>query len=147
MQTDLTDALSRAFSDTLTRLRQRLREPLSALPVPLGPPDVGLLVYLATHPGCCPQDLARFLGRDKAQLTRKIKTLEGHALIRRQTDAQDGRRVCLFLTPAGERLAAQGKAIRHQAFAELLQGLTAAEQQQLLTLLEKCNLGGSDDTK
>ncbi|MED5388359.1 MAG: MarR family winged helix-turn-helix transcriptional regulator [Pseudomonadota bacterium] len=138
MSADISDPLSQAFSATLTRLRQLMREPLAALPVPLGPPDVGLLQHLADHPGSSPQCLARHQGRDKAQLTRKIKSLEAAGLIEREADRDDGRRVCLSLTRQGEVLAAESRCIREQAFSTLLAALDPAERQQLLRLLEKC---------
>ena len=138
MPGNISDPLSEAFSATLNRLRQLLREPLAALPVPLGPPDVSLLLQLSAQPGSSPQCLARHQGRDKAQLTRKIKMLEAQGLLRREPDPEDGRRVRLFLTEQGAKLASDGQRIREQAFASLLQNLDGVERKQLLQLLEKC---------
>ena len=134
MPRDISDPLSEAFSATLNRLR----EPLAAMPVPLGPPDVSLLLHLSAHPGSSPQCLARQQGRDKAQLTRKIKVLEAQGLLRREPDPEDGRRVCLYLTDHGAKIASDGQRIREQAFASLLQDLDVTERKQLLHLLEKC---------
>lgn len=138
MSGDISDPLSQAFSATLNRLRQLMREPLAAMPVPLGPPDVSLLLHLSAHPGSSPQCLARHQGRDKAQLTRKIKVLEAQGLLRREPDPEDGRRVCLYLTEQGASIAGEGQRIREQAFASLLQNLDGVERKQLLHLLEKC---------
>ena len=66
MPNEISDPLSGAFSATLTRLRQLMREPLAALPVSLGPPDVSLLLHLSAHPGSSPQCLARHQGRRPA---------------------------------------------------------------------------------
>lgn len=143
MPHDISDPLSEVFSATLNRLRQLLREPLAAMPVPLGPPDVSLLLHLSAHPGSSPQCLARHQGRDKAQLTRKIKVLEAQGLLRREPDPEDGRRVCLYLTGQGASIARDGQRIREQAFASLLQNLDGAERKQLLHLLEKCLPDGS----
>ena len=138
MPNEISDPLSGAFSATLTRLRQLMREPLAALPVSLGPPDVSLLLHLSAHPGSSPQCLARHQGRDKAQLTRKVKALEAAGPIYREPDPQDGRRVCLYLTEQGHDIASEGQRIREQAFAVLLERLDTVEREQLLGLLEKC---------
>ncbi len=55
MPGNISDLLSEAFSATLNRLRQLLREPLAALPVPLGPPDVSLLLQLSSRHGSSTQ--------------------------------------------------------------------------------------------
>ena len=115
-----------------------MREPLSTLPVSLGPPDIGLLQFLLNTPGATPRCLARHQARDKAQLTRKIKALEAQGLIRREADPDDGRKVRLFLSEQGQAMADAAEQIRRAAFAELLQGLSRSEQEQLLGLLQKC---------
>ncbi|MGJ3257757.1 MAG: MarR family winged helix-turn-helix transcriptional regulator [Alcanivorax sp.] len=138
MPDDISGPLSLAFSTVLNRLRQLMRDPLAAMSVPLGPPDVSLLLQLSSQPGSSPQCLARHQGRDKAQLTRKIKVLETQGLLRREPDPEDGRRVRLFLTEQGAEAASDGQRIREQAFASLLQNLDGVERKQLLHLLEKC---------
>ena len=97
-----------------------------------------LLQFLLNTPGATPQCLARHQARDKAQLTRKIKALEAQGLIRREADPDDGRKVRLFLSEQGQAMADAAKQIRRAAFAELLQGLSRSEQEQLLGLLQKC---------
>jgi len=138
MPDDISVPLGQAFTATLNRLRGAMREPLAALPVSLGPPDIGLLQFLLNSPGATPQCLARHQGRDKAQLTRKIKTLEAQGLIRRESDPHDGRKVRLFLSEQGQAMAHAAEQVRRAAFAELLQGLDRSEQAQLLGLLQKC---------
>lgn len=138
MADDITVPLGRAFTATLNRLRQAMREPLAALPVSLGPPDIGLLQFLLDFPGATPQCLARHQARDKAQLTRKIKALEAQGLICREADPEDGRKVRLFLSEQGQAMAQAGEQVRRAAFADLLQGLNRREQEQLLGLLQKC---------
>ncbi len=138
MPDDITVPLGRAFTATLNRLRQAMREPLADLPVALAPPDIGLLQFLLESPGATPQCLARHQARDKAQLTRKIKALEAQGLIRREADPDDGRKVRLFLSKQGQAMAKAGEQVRRAAFTELLQGLSRREQEQLLGLLQKC---------
>ena len=145
MQESISQALGEVFTDILNRLRGEMREGLADLPLSLGPPDIGLLGFLARYPGSTARELCDYLGRDKAQMARKLKQLEGAGLLGKEADAHDRRRTHLFLTPEGEGVANRGQQVRQQAFARLLVGLDAREQEQLLALLMKA--AGKTDIK
>ena len=105
--------------------------------------DSKVLGYFGRHPGATQSDLAQHTGRDKAQLARLIKGLRDQGLLQGDVDADDRRSVRLSLTADG--LAIQ-KELRQQARRlgqKAVEGLNAAEQQQLLALLArvKDNLG------
>lgn len=105
--------------------------------------DGKVLSYFGRHPGATQSDLAQHTGRDKAQLARLIKGLRDQGLLQGDVDADDRRSVRLSLTTDGQALQ---KELRQQAkrlSRQSVEGFSAAEQQQLLTLLErvKRNLG------
>jgi DNA-binding MarR family transcriptional regulator len=105
--------------------------------------DGKVLGYFGRHPGATQSDLAQHTGRDKAQLARLIKGLRDQGLLQGDVDADDRRSVRLSLTADG--LALQ-KELRQQArrlSQKAVEGLSTAQQQQLLTLLERVrgNLG------
>ncbi len=105
--------------------------------------DGKVLGYFGRHPGATQSELAQHTGRDKAQLARLIKGLRDQGLLQGDVDADDRRSVRLSLTADG--LALQ-KELRQQAkrlSQKAVEGLSAAQQQQLLTLLERVrgNLG------
>jgi DNA-binding MarR family transcriptional regulator len=120
--------------------------PLSdAPPPPLSPPRDPYRLPWATllrrvfaieqhpHPGA----LAAELCMPKPTVTVYVKRLEAASFLRRDIDAKDLRRHRLTLTPAGRTVLTQGLALLSQAFGARLKRLSAAEQQELKTLLEK----------
>ena len=108
--------------------------------------DGKVLGFFGRHPGATQSDLALHSGRDKAQLARLIKGLRDQGLLQGDVDADDRRSVRLSLTTEGQALQ---KELRQQAkrlSQKAVEGLSAAEQQQLLALLArvKGNLGLPD---
>lgn len=107
-----------------------------------GPHDIThmeskVLGYFGRHPGATQSDLARDSGRDKAQLARLIKGLREQELLAGEEDMADRRNVRLALTAAGQAVL---RSLRQQAehlAVKAVNGLDAAEQAQLLTLLRR----------
>jgi DNA-binding MarR family transcriptional regulator len=67
-------------------------------------------------------DLARLLGVDPAAISRQVRELEAEHLVKRRTDARDGRRSYITLSPEGLR---QFEEI-HERSHELERSLSAA---------------------
>lgn len=105
--------------------------------------DGKVLGYFGRHPGATQSDLAQHSGRDKAQLARLIKGLREQGLLQAQADAQDKRNLRLSLTPAGEAVQQALRQQAEQLGAQAVEGLSQAEREQLVALLQrvKANLG------
>jgi DNA-binding MarR family transcriptional regulator len=84
-----------------------------------------------------PAELASTLSMPKATVTLYLKRLETAGFIRREIDSADLRRHRLLLTPAGRQAAKNGQALLSKAFDERLGRLTAKQQNELKSLLEK----------
>jgi DNA-binding MarR family transcriptional regulator len=104
-----------------------------------------VLDFFGRHPGATQSDLAQHSGRDKAQMARLIGGLRERGLLTAEVDEADRRNVRLSLSSTGQTiqrgLQQQGKRLSAKAVA----GLSAAEKQQLLALLQHVreNLGAS----
>lgn len=105
--------------------------------------DGKVLGYFGRHPRATQSDLAQHSGRDKAQLARLIKGLREQGLLQAQADAQDKRNLRLSLTPAGEAVQQALRQQAEQLGAQAVEGLSQAEREQLVALLQrvKANLG------
>jgi DNA-binding MarR family transcriptional regulator len=68
---------------------------------------------------------------------RPSKRLEAAGFLRREIDAADLRRHRLILTPDGRQTLARGLALLSNAFGARLGRLSAAQQAELATQLEK----------
>ena len=105
--------------------------------------DGKVLGFFARHPGATQKELALHSGRDKAQLARLIKGLRDRGLLTAVADEADRRNVHLSLTAGGQAVQ---RALQQQArrlSSRAVAGLSAAEQRQLFTLLQRVsgNLG------
>ena len=97
--------------------------------------ELFLLAEVDEHP--YPAELAAILNMPKATVTVYLKRLEGAGFMRREIDPADLRRHRLLLTPAGRDITRDGLALLSGAFDKRLGRLTAAQQKDLKSLLEK----------
>ena len=92
------------------------------------------VIYVGKHPGCTPSELTKDLHLDWGHSQRSLNKLAEDGFL---TKEKVGRSYHLHLTRTGKKAFT----VCHQVFtdwdAQNLGGLTAQEQQQLLTLLQK----------
>ena len=81
--------------------------------------------------------LADYLGLEKSTMTGLVDRAERRGLLHRAPNADDGRAVDVFLSPAGAELADRLYARVSRALSPLTSELTPAGQRQLQTLLEQ----------
>jgi DNA-binding MarR family transcriptional regulator len=97
--------------------------------------ELFLLAELDAHPH--PAALADVLLIPKPSVTVYLKRLEAAKLVKREIDSADLRRHKLSLTPEGRKVMAGGLALLAQAFGQRLGRLSASQQAELKSLLEK----------
>jgi DNA-binding MarR family transcriptional regulator len=101
----------------------------------LEPKELFVLAELDEHP--FPAELAETLCMPKPTVTSNVKRLEADGFLRREIDPADLRRHRLLLTPAGRKAMTQGLALLSKAFGARLGRLSAAQQAELGSLLDK----------
>ena len=87
------------------------------------------------------QLVARLLARDKAQITRAIKSLESKGLIARNRTEADARVSLLSLTEKGHQVVSRIRVALSEVIGEVLAPLSEAEQEQLKDLLARATAG------
>ncbi|HKP61527.1 MAG TPA: MarR family transcriptional regulator [Polyangiales bacterium] len=97
--------------------------------------ELFVLAEIDEHPH--PAELADSLSMPKATVTVYVKSLEAAGFVRRQIDPEDLRRHRLSITPAGRKVMTKGLALLSDAFEARLARLSATEQAQFGSLLEK----------
>jgi DNA-binding MarR family transcriptional regulator len=97
--------------------------------------ELFLLAELDAHPH--PAALAEVLLIPKPSVTVYVKRLEEAELVKREIDNSDLRRHKLSLTPEGRKVMSGGLALLAEAFGQRLARLTATQQAELKSLLEK----------
>ncbi len=97
--------------------------------------ELFVLAELDEHPH--PAELAGALSMPKPTVTIYVKRLEAAGLLRREIDTADLRRHRLVLTPEGRKTLGRGLTLLSTAFGERLSRLSATQQAELASLLEK----------
>lgn len=82
-------------------------------------------------------ELGTYMAIDKATMVRMIDGLEERKFLKRTQHAKDRRAKLLELTDAGRKVMATIEKMRAEAEAQLLAPLSAAEREQLRTLVAK----------
>ena len=95
------------------------------------------LIYIHKFPGMSHHSLADLLFKDGASLTRMIKTMEKNDFLQREINPEDLRRYQLKLTPKGSDIVQALSQVIKTNRSRALQGISAAEETQLKTILQK----------
>ena len=100
-------------------------------------PQFGLMMCIMHDPGIRLHKVAQMLGVSTPTVSVAVRKLERHGWLRRKMDPADKRAARLFLSPKAEILAKQVGNRRRKYINQFMEALTSAEQEQLLSLLEK----------
>jgi DNA-binding MarR family transcriptional regulator len=102
----------------------------------LSPQEIAALVLVRNRSGCSVNWLHHRLGLTQSGAVRLLDRLQQDGLITR--NRTPGRReVSLAITPSGEAVVERGVRARSQAIESLLDGLPAADSDQLMNLIER----------
>ncbi len=93
----------------------------------LAPQQFWFVVALQEHPGVSQVELAERARSDPPTVSRAVFGLTRRGLVRASPDPADRRRMRLFLTPAGERLAKELSVPAPEIRAAMTDGMTKAE--------------------
>lgn len=96
-----------------------------------------ILVQVSAEKECRITDLAVGFEVGKPTMSRQVATLEDLALVTRRPDPVDGRGVLVSLSPAGRRLLARARKVRHQWIDTLLLGFDDAEAAEFAVLFHR----------
>jgi DNA-binding MarR family transcriptional regulator len=97
-----------------------------------------VLIWLGTQQDqISATQLSRDLGHDMGALTRVVDALERRGLLRRERSRKDRRAVEIAITPAGRRLAGEGKRAIVGLLNELVQPYSLRELETLISLLRR----------
>jgi len=100
-------------------------------------PQFGLMMCVLHTPGIRVAQIGEMLGVSTPTVSVAVRKLERQGWLRRKMDPEDRRAARLFLSAKAEILAKQVSNRRRKYVNEFMEALTAAEQEQLLNLLEK----------
>jgi MarR family transcriptional regulator, organic hydroperoxide resistance regulator len=94
-----------------------------------------LLLNVSEADGCTQNEIAECLNIQPATVTRMLQRIEKTGLIERRKDATDNRITRVYLTEAGRQQEQRLTALWKTVEADLVQGMTPAEQALLRRML------------
>jgi DNA-binding MarR family transcriptional regulator len=103
----------------------------------LTPALFALLNVLGAREGAMQQEIGSAMGIDPSTMVSLIDDLEAAGLARRRTHPTDRRARAVAITPKGRRALERARRLAARVEDEVLGGLTAAEREELLTLLRR----------
>ena len=95
----------------------------------------GILNFLGPRDGAIQLEIATAMGIDPSTIVTLVDELESAGLAKRRPHPKDRRAREVTLTPKGRRMLERGRQMAFQVEDEVLQGLSAAQRQELLSLL------------
>ncbi|MEM8798116.1 MAG: MarR family transcriptional regulator, partial [Pseudomonadota bacterium] len=103
----------------------------------VGPGGGIVLMTLADTGQISLNDLTKRVARDKSQMTRMIRSLEGKGLIERAVSPKDARVTLVMLTPKGKEIVGELRATVAEVIGEILTPISKDEKETLKTLLQR----------
>ncbi|MBO9451385.1 MarR family transcriptional regulator [Tropicibacter sp. R16_0] len=116
---------------------------MAQIGIKLTPVQFATLTTIRSNPGLDQASLAGLIAYDRATLGKVIDRLAARGLVCRTISAQDRRAKCLRLTAAGQELLETAHPHVEAVQPEMLAGLSAKEQEQLIALLKKTTDAGN----
>ena len=96
-----------------------------------------MIISVEEHPGIFQAEIAARVRADAPSVSRALTALVERGVLRADADPEDRRRTCVFLTPAGKRLARQLAPVAREIREAIVAGLTPAEVAVLTKALQR----------
>ncbi len=134
---ELTDSLDFLIRDTRFRLYQFIESRIAKLNIPLRIWFPLRALYM--NEGITQRELGRMLGYGDAHAGVIVGVMQRRHLVYREPSRVDKRRINLYLTPAGRKMALATLRQMRAINARMVDGLSAAEARSLQTLLARAH--------
>ncbi|GAK19969.1 transcriptional regulator, MarR family [Vibrio sp. JCM 19052] len=108
-------------------LKRQLHEQIEQLELPIAPMHIRVIKIISKQSPCTAMDVVNFLNRDKAQVTRLIKTLIEEGFIEKRPNPEDKRSQCLLTTEKGNEVLAKIKAVDAEIFQKMTLNVSEEE--------------------
>lgn len=127
-------------------LKRRMHEHIEQLDLSITPMHLRVLKIIKRKQTCTAVDIAQFLNRDKAQVTRLLNELIKQSLIEKVPNPEDKRSQRLLVTNEGAEILAQLAIIDTKMNDKMMKGISQEELKEFerITGLMTVNLAKAD---
>lgn len=140
----LDDSLDFLIRDTRRLLLKRIEAHVAQYEIPLGAWFPLRILY--EEDGITQRELSRKLGYLDAAAGAMLEVMEKLQFVRRKRNADDRRKINVFLTPLGRRIGKKTVALMHEINDQIVAGFSKRDAETLRRLLHRAhdNLGAAD---
>ncbi|WP_167512741.1 MarR family winged helix-turn-helix transcriptional regulator [Aliivibrio finisterrensis] len=118
-------------------LKRNLHDHIEELHLGITPMHVRVIKIINHKPHCTAVDIAHYLNRDKAQVTRLLSSLLTQELIIKEPNPEDKRSQCLRITESGKEIMKKISGIDNKMFEKMSKDLSEAEIAEFKRVSEK----------
>ena len=118
-------------------LKRKIHDHLEVMDLGIAPMHVRVLKIINAKTPCTAIDIANFLDRDKAQVTRLLNTLIAQELIIKQPNPEDKRSQCLSITDAGKEITGQLTEVNKRIFEQMAAGISEQQLESFMEVTDK----------
>ncbi|WP_299690358.1 MarR family winged helix-turn-helix transcriptional regulator [uncultured Vibrio sp.] len=118
-------------------IKRHMSEQLESLDSEMTPMHIRVMKIITFKSPCTSIDIAHFLNRDKAQVTRLVNALISQELVKKSPNPEDKRSQLLVLTDKGEEVMSKVSSIDRQMLNKMTKGMGDDELDQFRKMANK----------
>ena len=118
-------------------LKRQMSEQIESLDSEIAPMNIRVMKIITKKSPCTAIDIAHFLNRDKAQVTRLVNALINQELVKKSPNPEDKRSQLLVLTNKGEEIMTKVSNIDREMLQRMTKGMNEDELEQFSQIARK----------
>ncbi|KZX65584.1 MarR family transcriptional regulator [Vibrio sp. HI00D65] len=118
-------------------LKRQMSEQIESLDSEIAPMNIRVMKIITKKSPCTAMDIAHFLNRDKAQVTRLVNALINQELVKKSPNPEDKRSQLLVLTSKGGEIMTKVSNIDREMLQRMTKGMNEDELEQFSRIASK----------
>ncbi|MEZ9547227.1 MULTISPECIES: MarR family winged helix-turn-helix transcriptional regulator [Vibrio] len=118
-------------------LKRQMSEQIESLDSEIAPMNIRVMKIITKKSPCTAIDIAHYLNRDKAQVTRLVNALINQELVKKSPNPEDKRSQLLILTNKGQEVMSKVSDIDRDMLKRMTKGMTEDELEQFRKIAKK----------
>ncbi|MGR5337091.1 MarR family winged helix-turn-helix transcriptional regulator [Vibrio gigantis] len=118
-------------------LKRQMSEQIESLDSEIAPMNIRVMKIITKKSPCTAIDIAHYLNRDKAQVTRLVNALINQELVKKSPNPEDKRSQLLILTDKGQEVMSKVSDLDRDMLKRMTKGMTEDELEQFRKIAKK----------
>ena len=118
-------------------VKRQMSEQIESLDSEIAPMNIRVMKIITKKSPCTAIDIAHYLNRDKAQVTRLVNALINQELVKKSPNPEDKRSQLLILTNKGQEVMSKVSDIDRDMLKRMTKGMAEDELEQFRKIAKK----------